>query len=149
MLAPLSSVRPRLACCVWALQSCTICLMETWSGPVYPAGRVLLCYCAIFNLISRIKICLICRRINSTLISLKDNMRKTFCSRRIIIPNHNRSSGAEPPASRPHGYRGNVAGSERMVMLESEFTDRNTAEKTCLRKQRSGRRRRKKDFISA
>lgn len=75
-------------------------------------------------------------------------MREPFCSQLIILLNNNRSSGAEPPASCPRGYRGNMAGSEWMPMLESEFTDRNTAEKTCLRKRKSARKKKKKGFVS-
>lgn len=48
---------------------------------------------------------------------MKDKMRESFCSQLIILLNNNRSSGAEPPASCPCGYRGNMAGSEWMPML--------------------------------
>ena len=42
------------------------------------------------------------------------------------------------------GYRGNTAGSDTIPTLDSEFTDRNTAEKTWLGKKQEGKKKQKK-----
>lgn len=69
-------------------------------------------------------------------------MRESCCSALIITPNHNKSSGTEPPAPWPGGYRGNVVGHEGNQSLQIETQQ---GESVCGKQKVEGKKEKKVD----